>query len=252
MVAAGQGRRLGSGEPGAVPKQYREIGGVPMVVRAVRPFAAHREVAQVVVVLPPGDAADPPDFLAALAGPAAGSGTRAASMLTFVGGGCERTDSVRAGLAALNPDCRVVLVHDAARPFVDADTIHAVIRTARTGIGAVAAVPVADTLKEAADGDAGRVARTVPRERLWRAQTPQGFPRELIVAAYARAADELAVARRTTGGATSGAAHVGVTDDAALVERLGAEVRLVPGSPANLKITTPADFAWAESWAAQL
>jgi 2-C-methyl-D-erythritol 4-phosphate cytidylyltransferase len=217
-VAAGSGSRIGG-----PPKQYRPIAGVPMVLRAVRPFAAHREVAHLVLVVPPSDAVSPPDFLCA----ALGSG------LSLAAGGAERIDSVANGLAVLRPECRIVLVHDAARPFVEDATIDAVIREARRGAGAVAAVAVTDTIKEVAPD--GSITRTVPRERLWRAQTPQGFPRELLERAHADA--------RTHG--------ISATDDAMLVERLGAPVHVVPDSPHNRKVTTAEDLAWADLWAAR-
>ncbi len=215
MVAAGRGTRVGG-----APKQYRPIAGVPLVLRALRPFAAHPDVVQVVLVLPPADASAPPAFLAELRDEG----------LVVVAGGEERSDSVAAGLAALRQECTVVLVHDGARPFVDRAVIDGVIRHARAGEGAIAAVPLGDTVKEADAGEPSRVARTVPRERLWRAQTPQGFPRELLVRAHARAA-------------RNGTAS---TDDASLVEACGGIVRLVTDSPRNLKITTAEDFALAE------
>jgi 2-C-methyl-D-erythritol 4-phosphate cytidylyltransferase len=218
LVAAGRGDRLGG-----APKQYRSIAGVPMLLRALRPFVAHPEVIHTVIVLPSDDAATPPAFLTDLAG----------STLTLVAGGAERSDSVAAGLRALPAACAVVLVHDAARPFPDPEVIGAVIREARAGHGAVAAVPVTDTLKETApDGDSRRVLRTISRDRLWRAQTPQGFPRAVLEAAYRQPAE-------------------GATDDAALVERLGTAVRVVPDSPCNLKVTTAEDLEWAELWAAR-
>ncbi len=219
-MAAGRSVRVGGG----VPKQYLPVGGVPLLLRAVRPFTAHPEVLQVVVVLPPADAASPPAFLADHAGEG----------LAVVAGGAERSDSVAAGLAALRPGCTVALVHDGARPFPDRAVIDAVIRTARAGEGAVAAVPLADTLKEAAADEPTRVARTVPRERLWRAQTPQGFPLDLLRRAYAAARE----------------AGLAATDDAALVERCGGTVRLVPDSARNLKVTTADDLALAELLAA--
>jgi 2-C-methyl-D-erythritol 4-phosphate cytidylyltransferase len=153
--------------------------------------------------------------------------------LVVVPGGAERADSVAAGLRALDPECTVVLVHDAARPFVGRPVIDAVIAHARAGEGAVAAVRVSDTLKQAAAEDPTRVARTVPRDGLWRAQTPQGFPRAVLERAYAAARGE------------------GATDDAALVERTGVSVRLVPDSPRNMKVTTPEDLALAELLAGQ-
>jgi 2-C-methyl-D-erythritol 4-phosphate cytidylyltransferase len=220
VVAAGRGVRAG----GEVPKQYRPIAGVPMLLRALRPFAAHPDVAHLVVVLPPADAADPPAWLAPLLG----------DTLRVTAGGVERADSVAAGLAALPAVCQVVLVHDAARPLVGRATIDAVLAAAREGVAAIAAVPVSDTLKAARPDAPELVARTVPRDGLWRAQTPQGFPRPLLERAHrearaARAADA-AIA----------------TDDAALVERLGVAVRLVPDTGRNFKVTTADDFHLAE------
>lgn len=215
IVAAGQGRRAGAG----APKQFREIGGVPMVLRAVRPFAAHPAVAHVVVVLPPDIVADPPEWLGALRGPG----------ISLAPGGAARHESVVAGMAALPRDCTIVLVHDGARPFPAPTTIDAVISEARAGRGALAAVPVSDTIKEAVPGGQ-TVARTVPREHLWRAQTPQAFPRALLERAHAAAAS-------------------GATDDALLVEALGAPVVLVPDDPGNLKVTTETDFLLAEALA---
>jgi 2-C-methyl-D-erythritol 4-phosphate cytidylyltransferase len=216
VVAAGQGTRIGG-----VPKQYRLLAGVPIVLRALRPFVAHPEVAHVVLVLPPADAANPPPFLTDLAGHG----------LTLASGGRERSHSVAAGLAALPSACSIVLVHDGARPFVEPGVIDAVIRQARAGVGALAAVPVTDTVKEVSPADHS-VLRTLPREGLWLAQTPQGFPRALLVEAHERGCREGVIA----------------TDDASLVERLGASVRVVPDSPSNLKITTLEDLAWAEAW----
>ena len=124
-----------------------------------------------------------------------------------------------------------MLVHDAARPFVAREVIDAVVARARAGVGAVAAVPVSDTLKEASADDPRRILRTVPRDHLWRAQTPQGFPRALL---------ERARAAGARGGAPP------ATDDAALVEALGERVELVLDSSRNLKVTTVEDFALAE------
>ena len=213
-MAAGRGVRLG----GQTPKQYQLIGGVPMVLRALRHFTAHPDVAQVVLVLPAEDATCPPSFISAL------------SALSVVAGGPHRGDSVRAGLSALRKECAVVLVHDGARPFIDPSVIEAVIGFARAGEGAVPAVPLSETLKEACAADSTLIRRTRPRARLWRAQTPQGFPRGVLEEAHARAA---------RGGHRA-------TDDAALVEAMGIRVRLVPDSARNLKVTTPEDLALAE------
>ena len=216
-MAAGRGVRLG----GQTPKQYQLIGGVPMVLRALRAFTSHPDVAHVVLVLPPEDASHPPAFL---------SDVSVLSVLSVVPGGPHRGDSVRAGLSALRRECAVVLVHDGARPFVDRSVIEAVIGLARAGEGAVPAVPLSETLKEACAADSTLIRRTRPRARLWRAQTPQGFPRAVLEEAHARAA---------RGGHRA-------TDDAALVEAMGVRVRLVPDSSRNLKVTTPEDLALAE------
>jgi 2-C-methyl-D-erythritol 4-phosphate cytidylyltransferase len=217
IVAAGSGARFGS----KTPKQYLPIAGIPMVLRALRPFTSHPDIAHVVLVLPPSDAVHPPAFL---------SGFSPRSVLSVVAGGIHRADSVRAGLAALPPECGVVLVHDGARPFADRNVIDQVIGHARGGEGAVPAVMLTDTLKEVERKDPSRVVRTRPRAWLWRAQTPQGFPRKVLEEAHARAAR---AGRRAT-------------DDAALVESMGIPVRLVPDSSRNIKITTPDDLALAE------
>jgi 2-C-methyl-D-erythritol 4-phosphate cytidylyltransferase len=194
------------------------------VLRALRPFTSHPEIAQVVLVLPPPDVAQPPDFLSEL------QSVRGSVAFSVTAGGGHRGDSVRNGLAQLEASCAVVLVHDGARPFVERDVIDAVIMYARQGEGAVAAVPLSDTLKEASRHEPSRVLRTRPRARLWRAQTPQGFPRSILEQAYQRAAR---LGRRAS-------------DDAALVEALGVPVRLVPDSSRNLKITTAEDLELAE------
>jgi 2-C-methyl-D-erythritol 4-phosphate cytidylyltransferase len=231
VVAAGRGVRFGN----ETPKQYLPIAGVPMVLWALRPFTSHPEVAHVVLVLPPDDAVRIPAFLrdlitastaSAPSAPSRGSGPA----LTVVPGGTHRGDSVRAGLAVLPAECVIVLVHDGARPFADRNVIDTVILYARQGEGAVPAVPLSDTLKEVAANDPTRIVRTRPRARLWRAQTPQGFPRPVLEEAHARAA-------RTGHRAT---------DDAALVEAMGVPVRLVPDSSRNIKVTTPEDLALAE------
>src|SRR5262249_54675488 len=164
--------------------------------------------------------------------------------LAFVPGGAQRFDSVRAGLDALPPDATIVLVHDAARPFVSRGTIDAVIARARAGVGAVAGVPNSDTLKEIGQGalrPTPRITRTVDRERIWRAQTPQGFPRQMLGDAYRQLRKEAA---NGGGGAPS--------DDAEVCERAGFPVELIPDSPYNFKVTTADDFRIAEALAREL
>ena len=221
VVAAGQGLRAGGGEP----KQFRPIAGVPMLLRALRPFTAHPDVAQVVVVLPAEIVAAPPTWLAELGG----------GMLTCVAGGEERTDSVRNGIAALRPECTMVLVHDGARPFIERALIDRVIARARGGAGVVPALMVSDTLKKVT-GTSEEVAETVSREGLYRAQTPQGFPIKMLRAAFA---------------APTSPGYL-PTDEASLVEATNVGVVvLVEGSALNFKITTPDDFILAEAIAAK-
>ncbi|HEY6159374.1 MAG TPA: 2-C-methyl-D-erythritol 4-phosphate cytidylyltransferase [Gemmatimonadales bacterium] len=219
IVAAGAGARAGPGEP----KQFRPILGVPMLLRALRPFTSHPEVGHVVVALPAGFETRPPEWLAKLVG----------ERLMLVAGGAARAHSVRAGLRGLPQHLTIVLIHDGARPFVTRDTIDGVLAKARSGIGAVAAIPVSDTVK---DVQQERITRTVARDRLWRAQTPQGFPRAMIERAYAGLAN----------------GDAAPTDDAELCERVGLPVEVVPDSPYNLKVTTAEDFRIAEALAREL
>jgi 2-C-methyl-D-erythritol 4-phosphate cytidylyltransferase len=211
VVAGGSGRRFG----GPVRKQYLEIGGQPVLLRAVLPFLHHPRIASVVVVLPPDDVADPPRWLAGLP-------------VTIVAGGAERGDSVLAGLRALAVDVHRVLVHDGARPFVSAGVIDRVLDAEG---GAIAAVPVTDTIQQV-DAD-GVITATPDRAALWQAQTPQGFPRAALLDAYYRARAE----------------GVAATDDAAVFARYAGPVRVVMGSHRNLKVTRPEDLAVAQALA---
>ena len=211
VVGAGQGTRFG----GAVPKQYRTLAGEPVIRRALAAFLTHPRVGQVRPVIDP----EHRDlFLAASAGLAC---------LPFVAGGATRQESVRLGLESLvelRPD--LVLIHDAARPFADAGLIARVLDALKSAPAAIPGLPVADTLKRA--GDDRRVVATVPRAGLWRAQTPQGFRFDDILAAHRRLADRAA------------------TDDAQLAEMAGLAVAIVEGSEDNAKLTTPEDWARAE------
>jgi 2-C-methyl-D-erythritol 4-phosphate cytidylyltransferase len=194
-----------------------------MLLRSVRAFAAHPRVGPIVVVLPPELVAAPPPWLNDIK----------SDRLVLAAGGEERQESVANGLTSLPPGPSLVLVHDAARPFVAAEVIDRVLAVAARGAAAVPGVPLSDTVKET--DTAGLVVRTVPRERLVAVQTPQAFPRAMLETAHQR-------------GKADGAAPA--TDDATLCERLGHPVRVVAGSPWNIKITTPEDFALAEALAA--
>jgi 2-C-methyl-D-erythritol 4-phosphate cytidylyltransferase len=219
IVAAGQGTRTGTSEL----KQFRWIAGKPMLLHSIHAFQKRQDVAQVIAVLPRSFAGDPPPWILQ---------SDIERLLVGVGG-AERGDSVWSGIEDLEDEVRIVVVHDAARPLVTDDTIDRVIAAAREGVGAVAALPVVDTIKEV--DDKNRIVRTVDRDRYWRVQTPQAFPRDIIEQAY-RAALE---------------AHRYATDDAALVERLGHPVVVVRGSERGMKVTEERDFAILEALAAR-
>jgi 2-C-methyl-D-erythritol 4-phosphate cytidylyltransferase/2-C-methyl-D-erythritol 2,4-cyclodiphosphate synthase len=217
IVAAGRGARAAS--DASHPKQYCRLGGEAMLTRTIGAFVAGPRVDDIAVVIHPDHA----DLYEAASRPFTGR------LLPPVAGGARRQDSVRAGLEALlahPPD--VVLIHDAARPFVDAELIARVIATLETHAGALPCLPVTDTLKR---GDGGRVIGTVAREDLWRAQTPQGFKFDAILAAHRAAAEE--PARE-------------FTDDAAIAEWFGLDVALVEGSEHNRKLTTAEDLKIAD------
>ena len=222
-MAAGRGIRAQAADADAGPKQFRLVGGVPLLLRAIRPFAEHPRVGPIVVVLPPEHAAAPPEWLRGLL----------SGRLIVTAGGDARQLSVGLGLARLPAGPSLVLVHDAARPGVARELIDRGLAGAARGAAAVPGLPLADTVKET--DAAGLVVRTVPRERLVAVQTPQAFPRAMLETAHQRA----------RGDAVSAA-----TDDAAQSERLGLAVRVVAGSARNVKITTAEDFALAEALAA--
>lgn len=216
VPAAGRGTRFGGG----LPKQYLPVAGRPLLAHTLRALLAHPAVQGAVVVL----AAEDPHW----PGWTAFDGKPLRTCL----GGAERADSVLAGLAALPDEVRAddfVLVHDAARPNLHPDDLDRLLQRGRTDpVGAILAAPVRDTLKRA--GDDGGIDATEPRERLWRALTPQLFRRLQLTQA-------LQAAR---------AAGAAVTDEAMAMERLGHRPLLVEGREDNLKITTPADLAYFE------
>jgi 2-C-methyl-D-erythritol 4-phosphate cytidylyltransferase/2-C-methyl-D-erythritol 2,4-cyclodiphosphate synthase len=211
IVAAGRGARLGASQP----KQVLDIGGRTMLQRAVAAFDTHPRVHEIVVVLP----ADLVQAGESLTGPASWP-------CVCVAGGARRQDSVRAGFSRLSAEVELVLIHDAARPFVDAAVIDRVIDAAREAGAAVPAVEARDTVKHVAAGEE-RVRTTIPRHEVRLAQTPQGFRRGVLADAMAAAAGS------------------DVTDEAMLVEQSGGTVRVVPGDARNVKITTAADLAAA-------
>ncbi len=215
IPAAGRGTRFG----GDIPKQYLEIAGRPLIAYALDALLRHPAVEGAVVALAADDVRWP------------GWTSLHGKPVLRCGGGRERAESVLAGLAAIPAqagDDILVLVHDAARPNLRSEDVDRLIAAAsQHRDGALLAAPVRDTLKRA-DVD-GFVASTEPRERLWRALTPQAFTRGALAAALERA--------RADG--------VVVTDEAMAMERVGAMPKLVEGREDNLKVTTPADLALA-------
>jgi 2-C-methyl-D-erythritol 4-phosphate cytidylyltransferase/2-C-methyl-D-erythritol 2,4-cyclodiphosphate synthase len=207
IAAGGAGRRLGA----HVPKQLLVVGGVPMLQRSVEAFLTHPLVNEVVVALPASLTASPPAWL---------KGVR------VVAGGDSRQESVARAFDVVPVKSDVVLVHDAARPFVTREIISRAIDAAARYGAAIPAVPASDTVKRVDAGDGPAVvAETIPREQVFLAQTPQAFRRSIL---------GRAVALGRTG--------VPGTDEASLVERSGHAVRVVAGDVSNVKITTPADL----------
>ena len=201
-------------------KQFRWVSGKPMLLHSLQAFMARPDVVSVVCVVPPQYVADPPPWIFQCD----------VDRLLLSVGGRTRTESARHGLEDLPNEAQIALVHDAARPLVEVGLVDRVVAAARAGECAVPGLPVADTIKEA--DDSGCVARTLDRTKLWRVQTPQGFPREILERAHREAR----------------AANVTATDDAALCERLGIPVRIVPGSERAMKVTHEEDFVRVEAY----
>jgi len=218
IVAAGRGSRASS--PGSPPKQYSLLNGVSILRRTVLAFLNHPRISSVTVVI---HADDDDLYMAAMKG-------LPAKLTMPLAGGTTRQDSVRLGLEGLVAQGHdAVLIHDAARLFVSEEVISGIIDALARAPGAIAALPVTDTLKEEAPGLL--VARTISRDRLWRAQTPQGFRFNAILDAHRAAHTQKAG---------------GMTDDAAIAEWAGLRVAIAPGSEANIKLTTIEDLAMAE------
>ena len=217
IVAAGKGHRMRHDRP----KQFLPLAGRPLLLRTLDRFARVDVIRRVVVVTSAADRADCRALLDA-------DGPRTTPAVV-VEGGARRQDSVRCGLAALDAACDIVVIHDAARPFVNVETIaHSIRAAAETG-AALVATPARDTLKRV--GLDATVSATLSRQDVWLAQTPQTFQVDLIREAHRRAQEQ---------GVTE-------TDDAGLVERLGRPVRVVPGDALNFKITTQDDLVLAEA-----
>jgi 2-C-methyl-D-erythritol 4-phosphate cytidylyltransferase len=216
VVAAGKGTRLG----GNRPKQFLELGGIPVIIHTLRQFERCREINEIVTVLP---AEETESFLSF----AKEFGLQ--KPMRVVAGAETRAQSVACGLALIG-EAEMVAVHDGVRPFVSPDEIDQVVAAARTTGAAILVAPVPDTIKEIKEG---RVIRTLPRAELRRALTPQCFRLDLLKRAY-KTLSEIEIANE-------------VTDDSLLVERLGVEVVAIEGSSRNIKITQQEDLALAEA-----
>lgn len=224
VVAAGRGERAGSPEQG--PKQYRMIGGSPVITHTLKAFLSWRakvDIGPIVVVIHPDDR----DLFSA-----ASEGLNGADRLMTTTGGATRQHSVLAGLTALRSSgVTHVMIHDAARPFVEHALLHSVVELLSEGAQAVLpALAISDTLKRA--DASGYIRETVPRADLYGAQTPQAFEFDQIIAAHQAAADS----NRTD-----------FTDDASIAEWAGIPVRLTPGSASNIKLTTAQDILMADA-----
>ena len=219
IPSAGIGVRFNAGR--GAKKPYALLGGKPIVLRTLSRFKDIPGIVQRVLVMHPDDV----DRIKG----AWRAELAELAVTEVVAGGETRQESVSRGLAVLRDEIEIVAVHDSVRPFVSRAAIEQSIAKASEVGGAVVACRIAATVKRA--DAAGRIIETVPREELWTAQTPQTFRKEVLLRAYAAAAEE----------------GISGTDDSALVERIGQEVAIVEEGPANLKITTPDDLKMAEA-----
>jgi len=214
IPAAGRGKRIGA----SVPKQFLEIQGKPLLHHTLTVFASCKLIDYVVLVMPRADVDEiGEDWL-----------NKYAIVREVVVGGEQRQDSVYNGFNSLEEGTDIVVVHDGVRPFTTPQMITATVEAAQQHGAAITAIPVSDTVKQAVDGF---VKQTVPRDGLWRVQTPQAFQRGLLQQAFKKAKKD---------------SYYG-TDEGSLVEYLGERVKIVPGSELNIKITRKEDLVLGES-----
>lgn len=232
LPCAGSGTRVGSDRP----KQFLDLAGKPVFHWALSAFLEHERVAAVVLVVSPGEI-EPQERALAQSGFAF---HLASGHLRLAVGGSERWESVRNGVVALPAQCRMVAIHDVARPFVESSDIDAVLAAAESDGAATLALPCPDTVKWAANlPEAGAsvsplIESTLDRRRVWLTQTPQAFRREVLIDCY----DRLPLRQ-----------DLSPTDEAGLAEAFGRKVRLVKGAQRLHKITTADDLDWAR-WTA--
>ncbi|HBZ87436.1 MAG: 2-C-methyl-D-erythritol 4-phosphate cytidylyltransferase [Candidatus Edwardsbacteria bacterium RIFOXYD12_FULL_50_11] len=206
IVAAGSGLRLGA----KIPKAFVKINGKPMLEYSLEAYQDCKHIKEIILVKPPSHQFKGLKYF-----------DRFSKLAAIVSGGKERLDSVRAGLNSVSPQADMVMIHDAARPLIRPEQIHSVISAVKKHGAAILASPVTDTIKSA---DKHIIKRTVDRAGLWKAQTPQGFRKEILERSH--------FDQRIRS----------VTDDSQLVEMIKGKVFIVPGDDSNIKITTPIDL----------
>jgi len=217
IAASGSGLRLG----GDIPKQFQYIDDMPVIAHTTQAFNRLDITREIIIAVPPDYVSHTNEIV---------TNHRLTKVNKIIPGGINRASSVYLALSQLSPDSQVVLIHDGVRPFVSEDIITAVANSAKINNAAVAGIPLIDTIKKVDTG--GQVIKTPDRSQFWRVQTPQGFTYELILKAYTQGQKDNILAQ--------------VTDDSALVERLGIPVQMVKGNPLNIKITTPEDLILCE------
>ena len=206
IVAAGSGNRLGA----KIPKAFVKINNHPMLEYSLEAYQNCLQINEIILVKPPSHRFNGLAYF-----------DRFPKLSAIVTGGKERPDSVKAGLNAVSPDADIILIHDAARPLIRPEQINSVISAVKKHGAAILAAPVIDTIKSA---DKFVIKRTIDRAGLWKAQTPQGFRRNILERTHLNGK------------------IINTTDDSMLAERLNIKVHIVPGNDNNIKITTPVDL----------
>lgn len=228
LLAAGKGTRLG----GDLPKQYRDIAGIPLAARSLEALASSEIITDIVMVIPEGDE----EYIREHIFPAVPEAAK--KVRAFANGGAERYYSVANGLEAISWPCSYVFIHDGARPFIDHASLERLYEAVRGCGAAVAGMPSKDTVKMA--GEDGYVVSTPDRSHVWIIQTPQVFEKNLITEAYREMLQKLPELQ---------AQGIHITDDAMVAEQMKkTRIRLVEASYRNIKITTPEDIAVAEAF----
>ena len=216
IPAGGSGKRIG----GNLAKQYLFLGGVPLLVHTLMTFQESSVIDDIFLVVPEGDLEHVRKMIVEMYG--------LSKVSRILAGGRERQESVRNGLDAVGADHDIVVIHDVVRPFISEELIQQVVLEALKEKAVTTGVPVKDTVKAVDIG--GWVRETLSRDSLWLTQTPQAFERQVIKKAHQKAYED----------------HFYGTDDAALVERMGTRVKMIPGSYDNIKITTVDDLILGE------